>query len=108
MFTAVVERRREIGLRRVVGATRGQVIGQLVTEAALVGAFGSVLGTVAGAIGASAMNVVTERMGAPIFLVSGRLVAVALIAPTLLAAIAGLWPAWRASRLSPTEAVRYA
>lgn len=108
MFTAVVERRREIGLRRVVGATRGQVIGQLVTEAALVGVVGSVLGTVAGAIGAAALNVVTERMGAPIFLVSGRLVAVALLGPTLLAAAAGLWPAWRASRLSPTEAVRYA
>lgn len=108
MFTAVVERRREIGLRRVVGSTRGQVIGQLVTEATLVGALGSLLGTALGAMGAAALNVVTERLGAPIFLVSWRLVAVALLAPMLLAAAAGLWPAWRASRLSPTEAVRYA
>jgi len=108
MFTAVVERRREIGLRRVVGATQAQVVGQLVAEAALVGAIGSILGTIVGSLGASALNVVTERMGAPIFLVSPRLVALALLAPTLLAAIAGLGPAWRASRLAPTEAVRYA
>src|ERR1051325_10526923 len=42
MFTAVVERRREIGLWRVIGATRRQVVGQLLAEAASLGIAGSV------------------------------------------------------------------
>ena len=49
MFTAVVERRREIGLWRVIGATRGQVVGRLLAEAASLGAAGSVLGLLLGA-----------------------------------------------------------
>jgi putative ABC transport system permease protein len=107
MFTAVVERRREIGLRRVVGATRRQVIGQLLVEATVLGLTGSALGLAAGGAGASALNAVTERLGAPVFLVTPRLALAAALLPAVLAALAGLWPAWRAARLPPTEAVRY-
>jgi putative ABC transport system permease protein len=108
MVTAVVERRREIGLRRVVGATRSQVIRALVLEATTLGALGAILGTIAGAALAAALNVVTERLGAPIFLVTARLLAAALILPAILAGVAGLWPARRAARLAPTDALRYA
>ncbi len=108
MLTAVVERRREIGLRRVVGATRRQVIGLLVTEAAMLGLAGSVLGLATGWATVSALNAVTERLGAPVFLVTTRLALAAGVLPATLAALAGLWPAWRAARLPPTEAVRYA
>jgi len=107
MLTAVVERRREIGLRRVVGATRRQVIGQLLVEAAVLGLAGSALGLAAGGGGASALNAVTERLGGPVFLVTPRLALAAALLPAVLAALAGLWPAWRAARLPPTEAVRY-
>ena len=107
MFTAVVERRREIGLRRVVGATRRQVIGLLVTEAAALGVLGSALGLVAGAAGVAGLNVLTARLGSPIFLLTPRLALASAVFPALLAALAGLWPAWRAARLPPTEAVRY-
>ena len=108
MFTAVVERRREIGLRRVVGATRGQVVAQLVLEAATLGLFGSGLGLGTGAIAVQGLNALTERLGAPIFLLTGRLAVVSAILPAGLAVLAGLWPAWRAARLAPTEAIRYA
>ena len=108
MFTAVVERRRETGLRRVVGATRGQVVAQLVLEAATLGLFGSGLGLGTGAIAVQGLNALTERLGAPIFLLTGRLAVVSAILPAGLAVLAGLWPAWRAARLAPTEAIRYA
>ncbi|HZP43416.1 MAG TPA: ABC transporter permease [Candidatus Binatia bacterium] len=107
MFTAVVERRREIGLRRVVGATRRQVIALLVTEAAAFGLLGSALGLLVGAAGVAVLNAVTARLGAPIFLLTPRLAAAGALFPALLAAAAGVWPAWRAARLPPTEAVRY-
>ena len=107
MVTAVVERRREIGLRRVVGATRGQVVRQLVVEAAALGAAGALAGTIAGGLAATALNVVTERMGAQIFLLTPRLVLAAILLPSLLAAAAGFVPARRAARLVPADALRY-
>jgi putative ABC transport system permease protein len=107
MVTAVVERRREIGLRRVVGATRGQVVRALVAEAATLGAAGAVAGTIAGALAAMALNVVTERMGAPVCLLTPRLLILAVVMPAILAAVAGFVPARRAARLVPADALRY-
>jgi putative ABC transport system permease protein len=107
MVTAVVERRREIGLRRVVGATRGQVVRLLLLEAALIGTAGGVAGVVLGTGAGLALNAVTERLGAPIFLVTARLLVVAVVLPALFAAVAGVLPARRAARLPPTEALRY-
>src|SRR5262249_11807231 len=92
MFTAVVERRREIGLRRIVGATYRQVVGQLVLEAAVLGTVGGLLGLVAGAAAVAALNTVTERFGPPAFLLTGRLAFAAAVLPAGLSVIAGLWP----------------
>ena len=62
MFTAMVERRREIGLWRVVGATRRQLVGRLVLEAALLGLCGSVLGLVAGLLATDGLTAFPERL----------------------------------------------
>ena len=107
MVTAVVERRREIGLRRVIGATRGQVVRLLVAEAAVLGGAGALVGTGVGAVIAFVLNVVTERLGAPVFLVTPRLVVAAIAMPAILAALAGLLPARRAARLAPADALRF-
>ncbi len=108
MVTAVIERQREIGLHRVVGATRRQVLARFMLEAVLLGLAGSALGIVGGSAAATGLNAVTAHLGAPVFLITGRLVAAALTIPAVLAAAAGVWPAWRASRVPPTEAIRWA
>jgi len=108
MLTAVAERRQEIGLLRVVGATRGQVIGQLLLEAATLGFAGGVGGLAAGAAAVRGLNGVTERLGASVFLMTPRLALAATVLPGALAALAGAWPAWRAARLAPVDATRYA
>jgi putative ABC transport system permease protein len=107
-FTAMVERRREIGLWRVVGATRRQLMGRLVLESVLLGLAGSVLGLATGALATHGLNVVTERLGSPVFLLTARLVAAAAVLPAILAALAALPPVWRATRRPPSQALRYA
>jgi putative ABC transport system permease protein len=107
LLTAVVERRREIGLRRTVGATRRQVIAPIVWEATVLGALGGLAGLLIGAGAVEGLNGLTGRLGVPVFLLTSRLVAGAILLPALLAALAGAWPAWRAARLAPVDAIRY-
>ena len=108
MLTAVAERRREIGLVRVVGATRGQVMGQLLLEATTLGLGGGALGLAAGGTAVEGLNGLTEHLGAPVFLLTPRLAVAAIVLPGALAALAGAWPAWHAARLAPVDATRYA
>jgi ABC-type lipoprotein release transport system permease subunit len=54
-----------------------------------------------------ALNVVTERMGAPVCLLTPRLLILAVVMPAILAAVAGFVPARRAARLVPADALRY-
>lgn len=108
MLTAALERRREIGLRRVVGATRRQVLRQFVVEAGLLGGAGSAVGLLFGALGVEGLNALTRPLGAPICLLTGRLVTLTVVLPTTLAVGAALWPAWRAARVAPSEAIRWA
>ena len=107
-FTSMVERRREIGLWRVVGATRRQLVSRLVLEAVLLAVAGSTLGLVAGLLATDGLNALTERLGSPVFLITARLVGAAALLPPMMAALAALPPVWRATRRPPTEAVRYA
>jgi putative ABC transport system permease protein len=107
LLTAVVERRREIGLRRVTGATRRQVIAAFVVEAGVLGVAGGVAGLVVGSVAVEGLNGMTERIGAPVFLLTARLACGAIVLPGILAALAGAWPAWRAARLAPVDAIRY-
>jgi putative ABC transport system permease protein len=102
MIISVLERRSEIGLRRALGATRGDIRGQFLSEAVLLGALGGVVGVLLGAL---TTVVFAEVRGwlpvVPLEAWAGGL-AVALI----IGAVAGLLPAQRAARMSPTEALR--
>jgi putative ABC transport system permease protein len=102
MVISVLERRTEIGVRRALGATRRHIAGQFVVEAALLAAGGGVLGVLLGvAVTAGYANARGWTLALP---VSG--VAAGIAAALAIGALAGLYPAGRAARLAPAEAVR--
>ncbi|MGC1237796.1 MAG: ABC transporter permease [Acidimicrobiales bacterium] len=101
MIISVLERRSEIGLRRALGATKSHVRIQFLAEAILLsligGAAGVGLGALSTAVYASSKH---ELIVIPVLAWSGGMGAAVLIG-----AVAGLWPALRAARMSPTEAL---
>ncbi|WP_034516542.1 ABC transporter permease [Actinomadura rifamycini] len=101
MVISVLERRAEIGLRRSLGATRGQVRTQFLTESLLLSALGGLGGAL---IGGLITAVYALYQGWPV-VVPAWAVGGGVLATLLIGAAAGLYPAVRASRLSPTEAL---
>jgi putative ABC transport system permease protein len=101
MVISVLERRSEIGLRRALGATRGQIRAQFLSEAILLSLAGGVIGVIAGA----AATTVYARGRGETVVIPPQAWAGGLAAALLIGALAGLLPAIRAARLSPTEAL---
>jgi ABC-type lipoprotein release transport system permease subunit len=102
MVIGVLERRSEIGLRRALGATRGHVASQFVVESLLLATIGGVAGTAVGAaitIGVADQRHWTAQI--PTVAVWGGLAAALTVG-----VVAGLYPALRAARLAPTDALR--
>lgn len=102
MVVAVLERRGEIGLRRSLGARSGQIATQFVAEAVILSALGGLAGA---ALGAAAATVIALAAGQPVVIPVVALV----IGPGIcivVGTIAGLQPAIRAARMSPTTALR--
>lgn len=101
MVVSVLERRREIGLRRSLGATRGQVRTQFLTESLLLSALGGLAGAI---LGAAATTAFAAYKGwptvVPVWALAG-----AIGATLLIGTVAGIYPAMRAARLSPTVAL---
>lgn len=102
MVISVLERRAEIGLRRALGATRRHITTQFLTESALLAAFGGVAGLLLGALATLAYSLAQSE---PMIVPAYALVA-APAAGLTIGMIAGLYPAAKAARLSPTEALR--
>lgn len=102
MVISVLERRSEIGLRRALGATRSQIRGQFLAEAILLSLAGGAAGIAAGVV-ATAIYATTKHWAIVIPTLAW---AGGLGAALLIGALAGLLPAIRAARLSPTEALR--
>ena len=101
MIISVLERRREIGLRRSLGAMRGHILVQFMTEALLLASLGGALGCVIGigvTAGMSAAN--GWPFSLPVIAVAGGLGVTIVIG-----ALAGVYPAVRASRTPPTAAL---
>jgi putative ABC transport system permease protein len=101
MVISVLERRQEIGLRRALGATRGQIRTQFLSEAILLALAGGAVGVI---LGAASTGVYAHIKGWPV-VIPTEAWAGGLAAAILIGAVAGLLPAIRASRLSPTQAL---
>jgi putative ABC transport system permease protein len=108
MLVAVTERTREIGLRKAVGASNRQIANQFLLEAVIVTSLGGLIGIVSGSITAYIVAVVAVYLKyAWEFSISGISIFLAVVVSIAIGIIFGLFPAIKASRLSPIEALRH-
>ncbi len=107
MLVSVTERTREIGLRKAVGAKRRDILVQFLLEAAMLSLSGGAIGlSVAWAMawGISQIDLGGFRLAA---VVSPFIVLVAILVSVVIGLASGIWPAWRAARLNPIDALHY-
>lgn len=105
MIMAIIERRREIGVMKAIGASNFTVLKQILVESALISSLGGVLGIGIGFGGSLALNAFTGGMISAV--VSPALALGAFLFALALGVVGGLYPAWKAARLDPVEALRY-
>lgn len=106
MLMSVMERTSEFGILRANGWTRGEVMQLVMSESAVIGLAGGILGTILGLIAAAVANrVFPDRLHLHVSL---GLALFAFVMSTLLGIFGGLYPAWKAARLSPMDAIRRA
>ncbi|WP_329259684.1 ABC transporter permease [Actinoallomurus sp. NBC_01490] len=101
MVIAVLERRPEIGLRRALGSTRGQVRGQFLVESMALSVYGGLAGAALGALGTAGYAV---ARGWPAVIPAGAVLG-GIGSALVIGMLAGLYPATRAARLTPVEAL---
>jgi ABC-type antimicrobial peptide transport system permease subunit len=103
MLVSVTERTREIGLRMAVGARGGDILRQFLTEAVVLSLLGGSLGI---ALGRGVSLLVRLLLRWPTELSPGAILAAVAVSVTV-GIVFGYYPAWKASRLDPIEALRY-
>lgn len=106
----VVQRTRELGLLRAVGASRNQVLASVLLEALIVGLFASVVGLVVGLGLAQGLKALMAALGLELpptsTVIASRTIVVTVLVGTVVTLVSALLPALRASRVSPIEALR--
>jgi len=107
MFMAVSDRVREIGLKKAVGATTGNIMREFLIEATFIGLIGGLIGYGLGVLVVVVRNVFLPAAdGSTLFLITPTLTVIAIGFAVVLGALAGIFPAWRAARLDPVIALR--
>ena len=103
MLVSVTERTREIGIRKAIGARRSDILVQFLVEAVVISVCGGVLGILTG----WSISVAMSRFAGWAVSVTAPTVLLATVFSALVGVIFGLWPARKAARLNPIEALRY-
>ena len=104
---SVIERTREIGIKKAVGARSSRILREFLLEAAAIGVIGGVVGIGLGTIMTIAINAGSRSSGLVLFLVTPKLVAGVFAFSVVISVVAGFFPARRAAKLNPVEALRY-
>lgn len=103
MLVSVTERTKEIGIRKALGATRRVIAWQFFTETIIIGQLGGIVGTALGVLTA----LVLAKIMSFSFTIPYQAIIAAFITTFIVAIISGLYPALKASKLDPVEALRY-
>jgi putative ABC transport system permease protein len=106
MLVSVTERTREIGVRMAVGARRSDILLQFLVEALVISLLGGAMGLLLGAMFADVMEKVLRQMNFKTE-INATIIIASLATATIVGVFSGLYPAFKASRLDPVEALRY-
>lgn len=111
LLAAVVERTNELCIMRAIGASRSQILRMISTEALLLTVAGSLGGILLALVAGRAVENLAKQFvplapGEPLFSMSTQIVFQSLVVGVLVGALAGIFPAWKASRLQPAEALK--
>lgn len=109
MFTAVLERTREIGVMKAIGATNARILINFLIESSMLGLIGGVLGSAAGYALAYVIGFLSAFSGTVALSIhfSFSIFFLGLAVAIIIGTLSGFIPAWRASHLSPVDALRY-
>lgn len=103
MLVTVTERTREIGIMKSVGYSNSNILSLFLLESVMVSSFGGIVGTVIGGLGAYALEIALKLP--PVFPLT--LIEIGIAVSVLVGITAGLYPARKASRMNPVDALRY-
>lgn len=103
MLVSVTERTQEIGLKKAIGARKGKVLGQFLTEAAVLTSLGGLVGVVVGIVLAEVISRVTGTLVA----ISVPAAILAVVFSMFIGILFGLLPSYKAANLNPIEALRH-
>jgi len=105
MIMSVMERKREIGIMKAIGATNRFILTQILLESIIITLIGGVMGLILGSLGSFSLRFISENLAHAA--VTPQLALGSLLFAIILGLFGGFYPAWKAAKLDPIEAIRY-